>query len=117
MNSMKDMSKKKLNKSLKETIELFRESCDCLASLVNKQLFDGCRKWYWIGDEVGGACDFEETDVLNPEDMVRIIENGLTYDEYAEWREANLDDGRYINLRSWLMGARHNMLDKEKETE
>ena len=52
--------------------------------------------------------------MLNPEDMVRIIENGLTYDEYAEWRDANLDNGRYINLKSWLMGARHDMLVKGK---
>ena len=108
------MSKKRLNKSQKETIELFRFACNSLATAVNKQLFDGCRKWYWIGDEVGGACDFEETDVLNLEDMVRIIENDITYDQYAEWREANLDDGRYINLKSWLMGLRHDMLDKEK---
>lgn len=111
------MSKKKLNKSQKETIEQFKTACNRLATLVNDQLFDGCRKWYWIGDEVGGACDFEETDVLKPEDMVRIIENRITYDEYAEWREANLDNNRYINLKSWLMGARHYMLDKEKETE
>ena len=111
------MSKKRLNKSQKETIELFRFACNSLATAVNKQLFDGCRKWYWIGGEVGGACDFEETDVLNPEDVVRIIENDITYDQYAEWREANLDDGRYINLKSWLMGVRHDMLDKEKEPE
>ena len=111
------MSKKRLNKSQKETIELFRFACNSLATAVNKQLFDGCRKWYWIGDEVGGACDFEETDVLNPEDMVCIIENDITYDQYAEWREANLDDGRYINLKSWLMDARHEMLEKEKEPE
>ena len=108
--------KKKLNKSQKEAIELFKFACNRLATAVNQQLFDGCRKWYWIGDEVGGACDFEDCDVLNPEDMVRILENGLTYDEYAEWRDANLDDGRYINLKSWLMGARHDMLDKEKRT-
>ena len=115
MNSMKDMSKKKLTKSQKETIELFRESCDRLAELVNEQLFDGCRKWYWIGGEVGGVCDFEESDVLNPEEMVRIIENGITYDQYAEWRDANLDNCSYIDLQSWLMGLRHDMLDKEKE--
>ena len=111
------MNKKKLNKSQKETIEQFKTACNRLATLVNDQLFDGCRKWYWIGDEVGGACDFEETDVLNPEDMVRIIENNMTYDEYAEWRDANLDDGRYINLKSWLMGARHDMFKKDKEQE
>lgn len=91
-----------------------KKACDDLAELVNEQLFDGCREWYWIGDEVGGACDFDEFDVLNPEDMVRIIENGLTYDEYAEWRNANLDNNRYINLKSWLMGARHSMHKDKK---
>lgn len=105
---------KELNASQLGTIELFKTACNRLAKSVNMQLFDGCREWYWIGDEVGGACDFEDCDILNPEDMVRIIENGLTYDEYAEWREANLNNGRYINLKSWLMGLRHDMLDKEK---
>ena len=107
------MNKKKFNKSQKETIEQFKTACNRLATLVNDQLFDGCRKWYWIGDEVGGACDFEESDVLNPEDMVRIIENNMTYDEYAEWRDANIDNNRYINLKSWLMGARHYMFKEE----
>ena len=99
----------------KEIVQQYKDSCNELAELVNMQLFDGCRKWYRIGDEVGGACDFEETDVLNPEDMVRIIENGLPYDEYAEWRDANIDNNRYINLKSWLMGARHYMLKEEKK--
>ena len=109
------MDMKKLNKSQKKTVELFRVACDGLAASVNQQLFHGFRKWYWIGDEVGGLCDFEDCDVLKPEDMVRVIENNMTYDEYAEWREANLDNNRYINLNSWLMGLRHDMLDKEKE--
>lgn len=92
-------------------IKVYHDVCNKLAELVNSQLFDGCRKWYWIGDEVGGVCDFEDSDVLNPEDMVRIIENGMSYDEYAEWNDANLDNDSYINLKSWLMGARHNMLN------
>lgn len=49
---------KNLNASQLGTIELFRTACNRLATFVNMQLFDGCRKWYWIGDEVGGACDF-----------------------------------------------------------
>ena len=104
-----------MESKLKKIIKQYKDSCNELAELVNMQLFDCCRKWYWIGDEVGGACDFEDCDVLNPEDMVRIIENGITYDQYAEWRDANLDDGRYINLKSWLMGARHYMLKEEKK--
>lgn len=106
---------KKVKKSQLDTVEQYKKSCNQLAELVNQQIFDGCRKWYWIGDEVGGVCDFECVDILNPEDMVRIIENGLTYDDYAEWRNANLDNKRYINLKPWLMGLRHDMLDKEKE--
>ena len=109
------MSTKKLSKSQKETLELFRESCDRLAELVNQQLFDGCRKWYWIDNEVGGLCDFYDIDVLKTEVMVLIIENGLTYDEYAEWRDANLDNNRYIDLKSWLMGLRHDMLKEENK--
>ena len=105
-----------MKSELKKIIKQYKDSCNELAELVNMQLFDGCRKWYWIGDEVGGTCDFEEADVLNLEDMVRVIENNMTYDEYAEWRDANIDNNRYINLKSWLMGARHDMLDKEKKT-
>lgn len=99
---------------LKEIVQQYKDSCNKLAEIVNMQLFDGCRNWYWIGDEVGGACDFEEADVLNPEDMVRIIENNMSYDEYTEWRDANLDHVQYINLKSWLMGARHEMLKEEE---
>lgn len=104
-----------MNPYLNKYIKKYKDSCNKLAELVNMQLFDGCRKWYWIGDEVGGVCDFEECDVLNPEDMVRIIENGITYDEYAEWCDANLDHAQYINLKSWLMGARHDMLKEEDD--
>ena len=109
------MNRNKAPRKAPSVVREFKKACDDLAELVNEQLFDGCRDWYWIGDEVGGACDFEETDVLNPEDMVRIIENGLTYDQYAEWREANLDNGRYINLKSWLMGLRHDILNEEDD--
>ena len=101
------------NENKNMVVMMFHSYCNRLANLVNDQLFDGCRKWYWIGDEVGGACDFEETDVLNPEDMVRIIEDYMSYDEYVEWCEANLDHAQYINLKSWLMGLRHDMLNKE----
>ena len=109
------MNRNKATRKAPSVVREFKKACDDLAELVNEQLFDGCREWYWIGDEVGGACDFEEADVLNPEDMVRIIENGLTYDQYAEWREANLDHAQYINLKSWLMGLRHDMLKEENE--
>lgn len=109
----------KKNNKIKQAdaVQRFKDACNDIAEAVNKQLFDGSRKWYWIGDDVGGACDYEEADILNPDDMVRIIENRTTYDEYAEWRDANLDHAQYINLKSWLMGARHEMFNKDNDYE
>lgn len=109
----------KKNNKIKQAdaVQRFKDACNDIAEAVNKQLFDGSRKWYWIGDDVGGACDYEEADILNPDDMVCIIENRTTYDEYAEWRDANLDHAQYINLKSWLMGARHEMFNKDNDYE
>lgn len=53
--------------------------------------------------------------------MVLILENNLTYDQYAEWRNADLDynadkeasQQRHINLDSWIRGARYEMFDKQ----
>ena len=104
-----------MNKKKQDAIKKYKDACNLLASIVNDQLFDGCRDWYWVCDEVGGLCDFEDCDVLKPEAMVLIIETNMTYDEYAEWREANLNNNYYIHLKSWLMGERHDMLVKGKE--
>lgn len=109
---------KKNNKTKKpDALQRFKDACNDIAEAVNKQLFDGCREWYWIGDDIGGACDFEKADILNPDDMVRIIEDNMSYDEYAEWRDANLDHAQYINLKSWLRGARHEMFNKNDDYE
>lgn len=89
-----------MNKKTQDAIKKYKDACNLLSSIVNDQLFDGCRDWYCVGDEVGGLCDFMDTDFLSPEEMVRIIENKMTYDEYSEWREANLDHNSYINLKS-----------------
>ena len=106
---------KKKNKPQLSAVEQFKTACNELAASVNQQLFYGCRQWYWVGGDVGGVCDFEDVDVLNLEDMVLIIEKNMTYDQYAEWRDANLDNNRYINLKLWMMGARHDMLKEKKE--
>ena len=105
-----------IDPKIKKCTQQFKNCCNKLAELVNQRLFDGSRTWYWIGDDVGGACDFEDADIIEAEDMVRILEHDMDYDEYSEWRDANLDNNLYINLKAWLMGARHDMF-KEEETE
>ena len=102
-------------------IQQFHDACSALANAVNVQLFDGMRDPYWVADEVGGLCDFEATDFLTPEEMVLILQANLTYDEYAEWRNANseyYETKGYINLKSWLKGCRFSMIkDKPKKVD
>ena len=102
-------------------IQQFHDACNALANAVNVQLFDGMRDPYWVANEVGGICDFEETDFLTPEEMVLILQANLTYDEYAEWRNANIEyyeTKGYINLKSWLKGCRFSMIaDKPKKAD
>lgn len=95
-----------------QVIKTFDDACNLLASRVNGQLFDNCRSWYWAGDEIGGVCDFEDEDFLSTTDMKLIVANGMSYDDYSEWREANSDNEEigYINLKSWIRGARHSMM-------
>jgi len=95
-------------------IIMFRFACKELAQYINKQLFDNSRSPYWVADKVGGTCDFGDADFLTPEEMVLILENHVTYDDYAEWRDANIKYGEtqgYINLPSWIKGCRHSMLN------
>lgn len=90
------------------------DACERLVKITNKQLFDGFRSTYWVGGVCGGLCCFDDTDFLSPEEMALIIWNEVTYEQYAEWREANLANERNINLQSWLKGARHSMQKDKK---
>lgn len=92
----------------------YKDACNQLAEAVNKQLFNGCRKWYWISEEVGGVCDFGGVDILSCNDMLGIIGYSISYDEYAEWINAILDHDMCINLKSWLMGVRYERLNKNE---
>lgn len=110
------MNKKndKLTADVVSVIQRFNDACNDLARITNKILFNGGRdNWYWIGNEPGGTCDFADSDFLTPEEMVLILRSGLSCEQYAEWRDANVDNMErkgYINLYSWINGCRHNIL-------
>lgn len=94
-------------------LQRFENDCNELARLVNKYLFNDERHWYWVDDYVGGTCDFGDTDFLSPIDMVVILDKNVTYEQYAEWLDANINNIErkgFVNLESWIMGCRHEML-------
>ena len=98
------------NVEIGRALAKFDTACRDLVNLVNDQLFETSRSPYWVADEVGGICDFGDTDFLTPEEMVLILEHGVSYDDYVEWREANIkygDTKGRIKLKSWLRGCRH----------
>lgn len=99
----------------KQVVESYRMACWDLASRTYRRLFEDGRDFYWVGGDVGGVCNFGDNDYINAEDMARILETGMTFPEYEEWREANLFNGEEINLRSWLKGCRHSMLRNKGE--
>lgn len=107
---MKQEPKWKELKADFKAVDCYRNACNELAHRVSRRLFGEDRDFYWVGEDVGGVCDFGDADFLNAEDMARILDTGMGYREYAEWREANLENDKKINLRSWLKGCRHSML-------
>ena len=72
-------------------IKLFDNACNLLATLVNKKLFDGERRWWWVAEEIGGVCCFDDTDYLTPTEMKFILDNNITYEQYERWYDANLE--------------------------
>lgn len=103
-----------------QLIQQFNSACNALADAVNNQLFDGTRNPYWVANEIGGLCDFGDTDFLTSDEMVFVLKADLTYDDYAEWRDDNIKYGEtkgYINLKSWIRGCRFSMIaDKTKKS-
>lgn len=114
------MNEKDKPKTPQQAIFQFEHACDELARQVNHRLFEDSRNYFWIGNRIGGTCDFDDNDMLTPEEMVLILQTPhFTYKEYSEWRDDNIeyhDTKGFINLGSWLMGCRHFMLpDKVKD--
>lgn len=94
-------------------IEIYKNSCNLLAQQINDYLFEGSRNFYWVAQDIGGICDFDDSDFLTPSEMVLILENKLAYDDYVNWRDSNINNESFINLKSWINGCRHDMLNKK----
>ena len=83
-----------------------------LANAVDHQVFDDSRSWCYP-DSLGGFCyRFDNDDLLDPGDMILIVEHGMTCDDYAEWREAFASHADVIGLYDWLKGERYDSADE-----
>lgn len=60
-----DMDKKKREQG-RSAVSMFHNACTMLATLVNEQLFEGSRSWYWVADDIGGLCDLRTATFCRP---------------------------------------------------
>ena len=64
---------------------------------------------YWAGDEKGGLYCFLDTESINYDDMVYIVNNSIPLCTYFEWSDYNARAHKFgfnfINLKSWVMGC------------
>ena len=67
---------------------------------------------YWVGNEVGGLLDIQGTYSLHLPEIVTIVDKLMLFDDFIDWwyqwTEENNDHP--INLNSWLMGLRPDMV-------
>lgn len=94
-----------------EQVNNLRYNFDAAVTAYEKEL---CERWgitdgYWVaGDRYGIFCFFNE-DNISLGEMIYIVENDLSYDEYAKWRNYNIKASEYkfhhINIQSWHLGC------------
>lgn len=97
-----------------ELVGQYKDICNKIADVINKHLFDSEHSYRWVSDRIGGVCDFGITFFLTVEDMILILENNMSKEEFFEWNNANLEHKDYISLYSWLQGCRHNLVERWK---
>ena len=97
-----------------ELVGQYKDICNKIADVINKHLFDSEHSYRWVSDRIGGVCDFGISSFLTVEDMILILENNMSKEEFFEWNNANLKHVDYISLYSWLQGCRHNLVERWK---
>lgn len=98
-----------MKRRIEEARQALRYVCDIYVRMLAEKWNRDWREAYWVGDELGGLCDFDGDLTITLTDMIYALENDVSYAEYTEWINYNIDAHRWgfhnINLKSWHMGA------------
>lgn len=100
-----------MNKAHKELLkENYEKACnDYVATLLTLWNLNDCYG-SWIGEDVGGVYDYGDgMFIINMQDIVYCVENGVTEQEYEEMLEYCVKCSEYNlpmpNLNAWHKGA------------
>lgn len=97
------MNKEKLRKNLEDAVNAY------VKILAERWELNPADFW-WVGGRTGlDVFCFNDISAMSLEDMVYIVENGITLEEFDEYEQYNIDAMEFgfdnINLRSWHLGA------------
>ena len=90
-----------------DLVRKYKDTCAEIADAVAIRLFPTTRQHKWVGDRIGGICDFGNANFLTMGDMVLILETDMDPKGFFEWSAANEENKDYISLHCWLQGVRH----------
>jgi len=89
--------RKELDKIIKKYISEFEKK--------NNLVFE-----FAVDDDLLGVLSFGSVYYFNTSDVIYDIDNDLPKGQIIEWLESNLEKEKFINLKSYSKGLRHNNL-------
>lgn len=95
--------------------------CEAYAQRLCAQLgFINREDSYWVGDERGGTLQLSDNYFLGMEEIVLIVDNAMSYEDFDEWytQRTDIDENGEcvygINLWSWFKGARPDIINPKE---
>ncbi len=93
--------------------ETYEEVCETYKQRLLEQFDITPDNAFWIGGIVGELLDVDCYYTLNMYDIVLIVDNDMTFDDFDEWYDQWIDNNnRRINLHYWILGARPEMFNQ-----
>ena len=105
-------------KQIKKLREAYEKAVNDYVAAFLKQFDVDDYYTYWVGGRVGlDVLTFLDLHAVNLDEIIYIVENNVTYDEFCEWESYNIFAMEFnqnkINLQSWHMG--YHGLTKEQQ--
>ena len=83
---------------MNKTIKAYENICNKIAKEFSKKYGNDCEP-YFIGNDIGGACDFGDILVLDTHDQAMVLRENPTKDRFWEAYEYYVDtEGKDCNL-------------------
>lgn len=103
---------------MKRTITVLLKEYETLCNEIVEKFAkkQGYYNWYWIGKQVGGAIDFNDSYTFSIDDIVLDMKTKQPKGFIQQWQDDGLEYNqvnerpKWINYNSYIMGLRYEQL-------